>query len=130
MATQRPVEIAVAIVRLQDAVLMGPRPEGKVLAGYWEFPGGKIQAGESPARAATRECLEETGLRIQTHELLAVVDHRYDHGMLRLHFVDASPIDPDSPPQLPFRWIPTESLGDYRFPPANAEVLRILNTRC
>ena len=130
MATQRPAEIAIAIVRLQDAVLMGPRPEGKVLAGYWEFPGGKMRTGESPAQAAARECLEETGLRIRPHELLAVVDHRYDHGMLRLHFVDAVPIEPVTQPYDPFRWVPIETLGDYRLPPANAQVLRILNARC
>lgn len=129
MDTQGPTEIAVAIVRQNDAVLIGPRPEGVPLAGYWEFPGGKILPGELPTDAAIRECSEETGLLIRVSRISAIVDHRYDHGPLRLHFVEAVPVQPDSPPQPPFRWVPIAELNDYRFPPANAAALESLKTQ-
>ena len=126
MNTQPPTEIAVAVVRRGDTVLAGPRPDGAPLAGYWEFPGGKMRPHETPAEAAIRECFEETGMQILASRTSAVVEHRYDHGNLRLHFLDAVPTDPDSPPRTPFRWIPIVELDLYRFPPANATVLETL----
>lgn len=57
-----PTPIAIAVVQHADQFLIGQRPAGLVLSGYWEFPGGKIQLGETPEAAAVRECLEETGL--------------------------------------------------------------------
>ena len=126
MNTQTPTEIAVAVVRRGCEVLIGRRPDGVPLAGYWEFPGGKIRPDETPAHAAIRECLEETGAQILVSRSLAVAEHRYDHGSLRLHFLDAIPTDPDSPPRPPFRWIPIAELDQYRFPPANAKVLETL----
>jgi 8-oxo-dGTP diphosphatase len=126
MDTQPLTAIAVAVVRRGDNVLIGPRPAGAPLAGYWEFPGGKVLPDESPGDAAVRECLEETGLRIRVSQASAVVDHRYNHETLRLHFLDAVPLDPESLPRSPFRWIPILELDEYQFPPANATVLEAL----
>lgn len=126
MDTQRPIEIAVAVVRQGDTVLIGRRSEGKFLAGYWEFPGGKMNPGESPEDAAVRECLEETGIAIRVSGKLAIVEHGYDHGTLRLHFLDAVPTNPGPLPHVPFRWILVGDLDAYAFPPANATVLKAL----
>lgn len=126
MDTQQPTAIAVAVVRSGNRVLIGPRPGGVPLEGYWEFPGGKIREKEQPADAAIRECREETGLRIHISRTLAVVEHHYDHGPLRLHFHDALPVDPEVMPRPPFRWIPIADLDMYRFPAANAAVLETL----
>src|SRR5437764_2006476 len=59
-----PTPIAVAVVEKDGHFLVGQRPEGVSLAGLWEFPGGKIEPGESPEAAAVRECLEETGVDV------------------------------------------------------------------
>lgn len=126
MTTQPPVEIAVAVVRRNDAVLIGRRPQGKPLAGYWEFPGGKIRAHESPREAAVRECLEEAGIAIGLSGTATVVDYAYDYATLRLHFFDAAPLDPETPPLPPFQWIPMAELDVSAFPPANAAVIRRL----
>lgn len=126
MNAQPSTPIAVAIVRLDNRVLIGPRPEGVPLQGYWEFPGGKIREKEQAAQAAIRECLEETGLRVHVSKTSAIVEYHYDHGALRLHFLDATPIDPEASPRPPFRWIPIADLDMYRFPPANAAVLKRL----
>ncbi len=123
---EQPTAIAIAVVRQTDCVLIGLRPAGKPLAGYWEFPGGKIGSDESPGEAAVRECCEETGLRIRVARTIAVVDHRYEHETLRLHFVEALSTEAESQPHLPFRWVPIAELDKYPFPPANAGVLETL----
>ncbi len=129
MSTQPPTAIAVAVVRQGDRVLIGPRPDGVPLAGYWEFPGGKLLPEETPANAAIRECFEEAGMRIRVSSTAAVVEHRYEHACLRIHFVNALPVNPESPPQSPFRWIPITELHEYRFPPANDAILESLGAQ-
>lgn len=130
MNSQGPMEIAVAVVRQGDMVLIGRRQEGTILGGYWEFPGGRIELGEAPEEAAARECLEETAIAIRVSGILAVVDHHYDHGALRLHFFDAVPVDRQPVPCVPFRWVPMAELDAYAFPPANAAVLKALESGC
>ncbi len=115
--------VAVAVVEYQGAVLVGRRAAGQTLAGFWEFPGGKVRAGEEPAAAAARECREETGLAICNLRLLRQVEHRYAHAPVRIHFFAAEPEDPLVRPHEPFAWVPIPSLSAYAFPPANREVI-------
>jgi 8-oxo-dGTP diphosphatase len=122
----RPVEIALAVVRRADQVLIGPRPQGTFLAGLWEFPGGKVQPQESPEEAAVRECREETGMEIELRGQLATVENEYAHGRVRLEFFAAEPLDPSQRPAAPFRWVPIADLARFRFPPANRAVLKSL----
>jgi len=119
-------QIAIAVVQDQEQFLVGPRGDEQVLAGYWEFPGGKIKPGETPEQAAIRECLEETGLLVQIVAQYPTVKHTYDHGTLQLYFFDCRPLADTSSAQAPFRWIPRQTLNQYRFPEANAEVLALL----
>ena len=81
-----PVQIAIAVVSWDDQFLIGQRGEGRELAGYWEFPGGKMHADETPAAAAERECLEETGLCVTAIDTYLDQVHEYDYGQLHLHF--------------------------------------------
>lgn len=118
--------IAVAVVRRASEVLIGRRPEGVPLAGYWEFPGGKVRAGESPREAAARECLEETGITVEVGEEYPAATHHYPHGRVELRFFACTPREPPAEPRPPFRWAPVASLGEYRFPPANAALLEFL----
>ena len=67
-------------------VLLGQRPEGKPYAGYWEFPGGKVEAGESIFDALKREFVEELGLQSSSAEPWCGVEHVYPHAHVRLHF--------------------------------------------
>ncbi len=81
------VDVAVGIlVQADGSFLMTTRPEGKVYAGYWEFPGGKIEQGESLADALRRELVEEIGITVgQVHPWKEqLVD--YPHALVRLHF--------------------------------------------
>jgi 8-oxo-dGTP diphosphatase len=119
--------IAIAVVQHAGQVLVGRRGDSAALAGYWEFPGGKVLSGESPAAAAARECLEETGLAVHIIGPLASVKHTYDYGPLGLEFFTAEPLDAEQLPLAPFRWVPLAELPQYRFPPANAEVIARLS---
>lgn len=121
-------EIAIAVVRHRDRVLIGRRDDDRPLAGFWEFPGGKLEAGETTATAAVRECREETGLAITVIGTLDIVEHDYEHGRLRLSFHDCRPVDADSAPRSPFRWVAVAQLAEHEFPPANATVVKMLIT--
>ena len=120
------VDIAVAVVEHEGKFLIGLRTVGVALAGLWEFPGGKVESGETPAAAAVRECLEETGLSVHVTGQYPQVVHDYPHGRVRLHFLACAPAEP--PRGLPqgFRWVLRTDLKQYSFPPANSAVIELL----
>lgn len=120
--------IAVAVVLRGDHVLIGRRPPGVPLAGLWEFPGGKVQPGETPAAAAVRECQEETGLAVEVMHEYTSVTHDYPHGRVELRFFQAAPLVGAQSPRAPFRWVSLADLNRYEFPPANAALLTELRT--
>ncbi len=116
-------QIAIAVVQRDQSFLIGQRPAGVPLAGLWEFPGGKVHPGESPAEAAVRECCEETDLVIEITGQYPSVRHEYPHGSLQLAFFQARPRDPQANPRPPFRWVPRAELDRYEFPAANQSLL-------
>ncbi|HSI51775.1 MAG TPA: NUDIX domain-containing protein [Ideonella sp.] len=92
-ATERtPVDVAVGVLIERDAAgnegrfLLTSRPEGKVYAGYWEFPGGKLEAGESVHQALARELHEELGIMIGESHAWRELVMDYPHARVRLHF--------------------------------------------
>ena len=119
-------QIAIAVVQQDDHFLVGPRDAKQVLGGKWEFPGGKIEPGESAAEAAIRECLEETGLHVHVLAQYPEVLHHYDHRTLQLYFFSCRPAEDSPTPLTPFLWIPRNELNDYAFPAANQSLLALL----
>jgi len=82
-----PVDVAVGVLIAPDGrFLLTSRPDGKVYAGHWEFPGGKVEAGESVEQALRRELHEELGITISSAEPWQVTLHDYPHARVRLHF--------------------------------------------
>ena len=82
-----PIDVAVGILlRANGDVLLACRPEGKPFAGYWEFPGGKVEQGESVFDALKREFEEEVGVQILSADAWCGVEHVYPHAHVRLHF--------------------------------------------
>jgi len=80
------VDVAVGVLLQGEAFLLTSRPEGKVYAGYWEFPGGKLEAGESVEQALRRELQEELGITIGAAQLWKIQMVDYPHALVRLHF--------------------------------------------
>lgn len=81
------VDVAVAVVQRSDGrVLLAERPLHKVSGGYWEFPGGKFNAGENPAQALARELHEEIGVELDVAHRWLTYQHTYPDKVVRLHF--------------------------------------------
>jgi len=82
-----PVDVAVGVLITRDGrFLLTSRPEGKVYAGYWEFPGGKLESGESVEQALRRELHEELGITIAAAQPWKIELMDYAHARVRLHF--------------------------------------------
>jgi 8-oxo-dGTP diphosphatase len=121
----RPIPVGIGIIHRANRFLVRQRPEGTVYAGYWEFPGGKCEPGEDPARATARECLEEVGLAVVVGPLRRVSTYRYPHGLVTLHFYDCTISNPEAEPpaRSGFQWVTADRLTSLRFPEANEPIL-------
>ncbi|MEZ6126939.1 MAG: NUDIX domain-containing protein [Planctomycetaceae bacterium] len=123
------VRVAVSVVESDGHVIVGIRPEGRPLAGFHEFPGGKCLPDETPRACLVRECEEETGLLVVPREHLVTTTQTYTHGTIELHFWMCS-LAPDLPRRAalksPFAWTPIAALPTLNFPDGNAEVLKII----
>lgn len=111
-------------------ILITKRLANTVYAGYWELPGGKIDPGESPTRAAVREVHEELGLIVSPIAQLIPIEHTYEHATVRLHAVVCS-IAPQSPPPANLqvaehRWAAINNLPWEEFLPANVRIITAL----
>ena len=87
MTTQKIVEVSAAVLQRPDgSFLLAQRPPDKIWAGYWEFPGGKIEPGETPYHALVRELREELGIEVETAYPWITRVFTYPHATVRLHF--------------------------------------------
>ncbi len=85
--SRRPVDVAVGVlIDAEGRFLITSRPAGKVYAGHWEFPGGKVEAGETVEAALQRELHEELGITIGAAQPWQTTLHDYPHALVRLHF--------------------------------------------
>ena len=125
------VDIALAIPLRDHRLLVARRAAGLHLAGYWEFPGGKVEAGEDPAGAAARELTEETGLTAGALEPLLVLVHDYAELPLRFHvFLAREPAgEVRIDGEREFAWKTYPELLTLEMPPANRQMLRPLKWR-
>lgn len=129
MTAQR-VEVAAAVMlRADGSFLLAQRPSGKAYAGYWEFPGGKIEIGESAEHALKRELHEELGVDAERAYRWITRDHDYAHGAVRLRFfrVVAWRGEPRGREAQLFAWQSTNRLTVAPLLPANGPVVRALH---
>lgn len=120
------VAIAVVLVIENGRVLVGRRPlTAASAAGYAEFPGGKVEAGETAATAARRECLEETGLDVLVEDLIA--SNHLSEGGGRIDFFHGRLGNTTTTvPHSPFTWLTAEEVSGCCFPPANTAAVQWL----
>lgn len=121
-------EIAVAVILENDDVLISRRPEEKMLGGLWEFPGGKLEDGETLREALCREMKEELGIEITVGAKITEVPHEYSHLSINLHayFCNVEDGQPTSREGQKWKWVPRKDLEEYAFPKANKQVLEEL----
>jgi 8-oxo-dGTP diphosphatase len=124
------VDVAVAVIfNQQGQVLWGSRPSGKPYAGYWEFPGGKLEEGESVWQALVREIKEELGILVTQGGPWFVIDHDYEHAKVRLHLYRVWGFEgqPQSLEGQAFIWSGLHSNEVSPVLPATEPLLPILN---
>jgi mutator protein MutT len=120
--------VGIGLVGRAGRFLIRQRPPGSAMAGYWEFPGGKCEPGESPADATLRECREELGISVVLGPLRRMIRHRYPHAWVELYYFDCVTADPlaEPGPGTGFRWVPAAELPALPFPRANDPIVHEL----
>lgn len=121
---------AVALIDVEGRVLLAQRPEGKSMAGLWEFPGGKIEPGESPEDALVRELHEELGIETWNSCLapLTFASHKYDdfHLLMPLFACRKWGGTPQPREGQVLKWVKPMRMRDYPMPPADIPLIPIL----
>ncbi len=121
---------AVALIDPDGRVLLAQRPEGRSMAGLWEFPGGKIESGETPEAALIRELEEELGIGTWASCLapLTFASHAYEdfHLLMPLFACRKWEGIPRAREHQVLRWVRVEELSRYPMPPADRPIIPIL----
>jgi 8-oxo-dGTP diphosphatase len=127
-APEKVVRVAIGIVVDARGILICRRKKADSFGGYWEFPGGKIEAGETAEQAVARELLEEVGIRATPTRALEVIEHDYPKARVMLYpFICR--LDEGEPVAIcasEFAWVEAAALRRYRFPEANAGLIELL----
>lgn len=122
--------VAAALVDSDGRVLLAQRPEGKNLAGLWEFPGGKVENGESPEQALIRELREELGISTWSSCLapLTFVSHAYPefHLLMPLFVCRRWEGVPSIREHKALKWVRARDLASYPMPPADLPIIPVL----
>ncbi|MCU1717607.1 Nudix family hydrolase [Pseudomonas sp. 5P_3.1_Bac2] len=122
----KPIHVAAAVIRNdQGQILLAKRPDDKHQGGLWEFPGGKVEAGESVEQALSRELFEELGIRPTTARPLIQVRHAYTDKSVLLDVWEVSAFtgEPHGAEGQPLAWVSPRQLNDYEFPAANQPIM-------
>lgn len=121
--------MAVAVISNRDGdILISKRPDHVHQGGLWEFPGGKLEFGESLESALKRELLEELGIELNACQPLVEIQHDYPDKSVLLDVWSVSDFSgvPYGREQQPIRWVAPEALVEYDFPEANQPIIRAI----
>ncbi|MCA6935882.1 8-oxo-dGTP diphosphatase MutT [Pectobacterium versatile] len=129
--TQKQLSVAVGIIRnAEQQYFIARRPDGVHMAGMWEFPGGKVEEGETPEQALIRELHEETGIEASAPQALNDKTFSTPERIITLHFflVETWQGEPYGREGQESRWVNVDELREEEFPPANADMIRWLKS--
>ena len=126
------IDVAAGLVFRDGKLLITQRHAGVHLGGLWEFPGGKLEPGETFEQCLTRELREELGIEVAVGDLVESLTHEYSEKIVHLRFYRCQWQEHE--PQLlgcsAFRWVTVGELKDYAFPAADARLIGLLEAGC
>lgn len=118
--------VAAAVIVRDGKVLIAQRPEGKALAGLWEFPGGKQEEGETIEECLKRELMEELGVEAEVGDFIMEVAHDYPDGLFIIKVFFTS-IAEDAKIEMivhqDLKWVDVEDMSNYPYPAADVEIV-------
>ena len=125
------IKVAVAVITdNKQRVLVTQRPLYVPQGGLWEFPGGKLELGESAEQALVREIKEEIGLEVKQCHLLGKIEHEYPGKKVQLivfHVSEFNGIPLCLEGQLDLKWLPKDQLNPVEFPEANSAIFKLFS---
>lgn len=124
------IRVTAAILEKDGKILIAKRKTGdKLFAGLWEFPGGKVEEGETPEECMARELKEELEIEVEVGELITSNKHKYPHGIFellayRVKHVSGEMVLND---HEEIKWVTADEMSNYEFPPADLPIIKELN---
>lgn len=130
-SVMRAVHVAVGVICNDDGeILIAKRADHLHQGGLWEFPGGKVEAGEAVEDALSRELQEELGIRPEQQACAPLLEIRHDYGdkqvFLDVWWVRAFAGQPEGREGQPLQWVSAQQLGQYTFPEANQPIIEAI----
>lgn len=121
----KPIEVAAAVVIREGRLLITQRYEKAHLGGLWEFPGGKLEPGESWEQCLARELMEELGIEVSVRQEIERLTHHYPEKTVHLRFFICHWLkhEPKTLGCPDFRWVLTSELNNFQFPAADSQLL-------
>jgi A/G-specific adenine glycosylase len=125
-----PLQVTVGVLVQNDRIFIQKRAENGLMAGLWEFPGGKVEQSETPEEALVREFSEELRLDVHLLDKITLIRHSYTSFRVSLHAFFCQMIDPGQQPVLRSAvdacWATREQLEQFAFPAANRKLIELL----
>lgn len=124
MAAERTIRVVAAVLERDGKYLITQRRTTAVLPLMWEFPGGRVEAGETDQQAVKRELLHRLGVEIDVGKLISFVSHPYEHYVVDLFLYECSLLPPGESALEPravsaFKWVASSDFDQYPFTPAD-----------
>lgn len=123
------IEVAAGVILDdQGLILVALRPQHAELGGYWEFPGGKVESGETIENALSRELAEELAIQVNTAQPFLTIEHVYAKRKVILHIFKVKDFSGEAVGNegQTLRWVTLAELGSLQFPPANYAIVEAL----
>lgn len=125
MNSKKTVHVAVGVIKQDKRIFICKRPQNSHQGGLWEFPGGKVEAGETVTQALKRELAEEVAINVKTSTPFLLIEHDYGDKKVRLdiHLVENFSGTPRGEEGQPSQWVAINDLANYDFPAANRTII-------